>query len=257
MLKGAHSVSVEQALSTIRLCVCKISTGGRSSILPDTNEGNKNIVNHLTVFPESLVPFSRSHRTTNMPQGLLQGLPTVQRHGQAARALSWKKRLGVPILGIGLFVAMAPLAMGSHRGSDDHQVASETGAEETGGHSIPGVSFQVFLHEGKGAVKDESQGQVRANAALQTVVEAFGHMIEHQTDYARFHEALTKEALHQVIIEPKVVNREGKEFLLLVVRTSRPGQGNLLMSASALEEQGYLNRPEQLVPFWPENSNGW
>ena len=45
-----------------------------------------------------------------------------------------------------------------------------------------------------------------------------------------------------------MVNREGKEFLLLVARTSLPNQVNLLISASALEEQGYLHHPEQLVP---------
>ena len=185
-----------------------------------------------------------------MRQRLVQGLLTVYRFGPAARAFSRAKRLGVLILGVGLFVAMAPLAMGSHRGSEDHHVDLNTAREETAGHSIPGAPFQVFLQEGTwtGEEGSQNQNQARANATLQTVIEAFSHMVEHRTDYARFHEALTKEALHQVIIEPKVVNREGKEFLLLVVRTSRPGQVNLLMSASALEEQGFLNRPDQLVP---------
>ncbi|HNP61836.1 MAG TPA: hypothetical protein PKM72_13405, partial [Nitrospirales bacterium] len=45
-----------------------------------------------------------------------------------------------------------------------------------------------------------------------------------------------------------VVNREGKEFLLLVAQTAQPNQVNLLISASALEKQGYLNHPDQLVP---------
>jgi hypothetical protein len=184
-----------------------------------------------------------------MRQGLFQLLPTVNQQGQVAGACSfWIRRQVGLILGIGWMVAMAPLALGSHRGAGDHHVASETVTEETVGHAIPGAPFQVFLHEGTGTDEEGSQRLVRANAALQTVVEAFTHMMDHRTDYARFHEALTKRALHQVIIEPKVVNREGKEFLLLVVRTSRPGQVNLLMSASALEEQGYLNRPEQLVP---------
>ncbi|MDH3504695.1 MAG: hypothetical protein OEZ41_09760 [Nitrospirota bacterium] len=204
-------------------------------------------MNHWAVFLESAVP-SHSHRTTSMRQRLVQGLSTVYRFGPAARASSWAKRLGVPILGIGLFVAMAPLAMGSHRGSEDHHVGSHTATEETVGHSIPGAPFQVFLHGGKGAVEDGSRSQAQANAALKTVVEAFNHMMDHRTDYPRFDEALTKGALQKVIIEPKVVNREGKEFLLLVARTSQKSQVNLLISASALEEHGYLNHPDQLVP---------
>lgn len=143
---------------------------------------------------------------------------------------------------------MLPLAIGSHRGSEDHHVDSDTAREETAGHSIPGAPFQVFLHGGKGAFEDGGQSQARTNAALQTVVEAFNHMMDHRTDYARFDEALNKGALQKVIIEPKVVNREGKEFLLLVARTSQKSQVNLLISASALEEQGYLNHPDQLVP---------
>ena len=145
-------------------------------------------------------------------------------------------------------VAMVPLGMGSHKGSEEHHVASENVPAETVGHTIPGAPFQVFLHEGTGTVEEGSQSRVRVNAALQTVVDAFSHMMDHRTDYARFQEALTKDALQKVIIEPKVVNREGKEFLLLVARTSLPNQVNLLISASALEEQGYLHHPEQLVP---------
>jgi hypothetical protein len=185
-----------------------------------------------------------------MRQGLFQVLATINQQGQVAGGACsfWIRRQVGLILAIGWMVAMVPLALGSHRGAGDHHMASETVTEETVGHAIPGAPFQVFLHEGTGTDEEGSQSLVRANAALQTVVAAFTHMMDHRTDYARFHEALTKRALHQVIIEPKVVNREGKEFLLLVVRTSRPGQVNLLMSASALEEQGFLNRPDQLVP---------
>ncbi len=173
---------------------------------------------------------------------------TVPWDEQAVSARSWIRCLGMLILGIGWFVVMAPLANGSHKGSDEHHVVSDTGTAETAGHAIPGAPFQVFLHEGSGRVEEGNQSQANANAALQTVVEAFSHLMDHRTDYARFQEALAKDALQKVIIEPKVVNREGKEFLLLVARTSQPNQVNLLISASALEKQGYLNHPDQLVP---------
>ncbi len=205
-------------------------------------------MNHTHGFPETQV-HSHSRRVAGMRQGLFRMLPTVHREGRIAGGPSFWIRSSVSlILGIGWIVAMVSLALGSHRGGDEHYVASETVIPDRVGHAIPGAPFQVFLYGGTETDDEGSRKVVPANAALQTVVEAFRHMMEPRTDFARFHEALTKEALHQVIIEPKVVNREGKEFLLLVVRTSRPGQVNLLMSASALEKQGFLNRPDQLVP---------
>jgi hypothetical protein len=140
------------------------------------------------------------------------------------------------------------MAIGGHKGADEHHADSESGTAETAGHAIPGAPFQIFLHEGSGTLEEGNQSQANDNAALQTVVEAFSHLMDHRTDYARFQEALTKDALQKVLIEPKVVNREGKEFLLLVARTSNPNQVNLLISASALEEQGYLLHPKELVP---------
>jgi hypothetical protein len=116
------------------------------------------------------------------------------------------------------------------------------------GPTIPGAPFQIFLHEEQGTDLESSQSQGRDKEALQTVVEAFSDMMGRRTDFPRFHEALTKDALHHVIIGPKVVNREGKEFLFLVVRIPHRKQVNLLISASKLQEQGYLNHPDQLVP---------
>ena len=200
-------------------------------------------MNHWAVFPESYGA-SYAYRRVNMFKWLLKG----NRHGQIAGGYSWIRRAGSLVLGLGCVVAMAPLAMGSHRGTDDHHVAGGPATEETTGHAIPGAPFQVFLHEGKGAAEGGSQGRERAEAAVKTVVEAFNHMMANRSDYGRFDEALTKGALHKVMIEPKVVNREGKEFFLLVARTAQPGQVNLLISASALDEQGYLDRPEKLVP---------
>jgi hypothetical protein len=203
---------------------------------------------HTHAFPETPV-HSRSRRVAGMRQGLFRNLLTINRQSRIAGGTSFWIRSSVSlILGIGWIVAMVSLALGSHRGGEEHHVATETVPPTRVGHAIPGAPFQVFLYGGTGTDDEGSRNGVQANAALQTIVEAFRHLMEHRTDYPRFHEALTKEALHQVIIEPKVVNREGKEFLLLVVRTERPGRVNLLMSASALEEQGYLNRPEQLVP---------
>lgn len=183
-----------------------------------------------------------------MGQRFFRGLPSVHLTGPHARGRSWASSLGGGILGLVWMVAVVPLAMGSHKGSEEHHLASETGTEKSVGHAIAGAPFQVYLAEGAGTDEEGSQVQAKLDTALHTVVEAFNFMMEHRTDYTRFHEALTKEALYKVIIEPKVANRDGKEFLLLVARISQPHQVNLLISASALEEQGYLNHPEQLVP---------
>jgi hypothetical protein len=145
-------------------------------------------------------------------------------------------------------VAMAPVATGSHSNSGDHIERQGSATDEAGGRQISGAPFKIYLEEEVTTVEGETQSGVTADAALQTVVEAFTHMVQHRTDYARFDEALHKDALHKIIIERRVVNREGKEFLLLVAHTSRPGQVNLLINASALKQGGYLNQPEQLVP---------
>lgn len=183
-----------------------------------------------------------------MGRELFCGLRSVYRIGPHASRRSWASSLGGVILGLLWLGAVVPLAMGSHKGADEHHVVPDSGSEKSVGHAIAGAPFQIYLSEGVGTDDQGSQEQARVDDALQTVIGAFNHMMEHRTDYARFQEALAKEALQKVIIEPKVANREGKEFLLLVARTSQPNQVNLLISASALEEQGYLNHPEQLVP---------
>jgi hypothetical protein len=73
-------------------------------------------------------------------------------------------------------------------------------------------------------------------------------MLQHRTDYPRFDESVKKDLLQHVIIEPHVVNQDGKEFAFLVARTKDPGRVNLLISASSLKDKGYLGHPEQLVP---------
>ncbi|HEX2056189.1 MAG TPA: hypothetical protein VHF07_06830 [Nitrospiraceae bacterium] len=73
-------------------------------------------------------------------------------------------------------------------------------------------------------------------------------MMQHRADYPRFDESLNKNALHKIIIEPRVVNQEGKAFPFLVARTNEPGKVKLLISAASLRERGYVGHPEQLVP---------
>ncbi len=59
---------------------------------------------------------------------------------------------------------------------------------------------------------------------------------------------MKKDALEKVIIEPNVVNQDGKAFPFLVARTKDQGRVNLLISASSLKEKGYLGQPQKLVP---------
>ena len=120
------------------------------------------------------------------------------------------------------------------------------GAESAGrGHAIPGAAFNVLMHQGTsgGAIQGYD-----GDAVLRTVVQALTFLVEHRTDYPRFDESLKRNVLQQVLIEPTVVNHEGKAFSFLVVRTKEPGCVNLLISASALVQRGYLKHPEQLVP---------
>jgi hypothetical protein len=96
----------------------------------------------------------------------------------------------------------------------------------------------------EGAGLDRSQ----ADAAVRTVVEAFTVMMHRRADYPRFDEAVRKGLLDRVVVEPTVVNREGKAFPFLVTRTADPGRVRLLISASSLKERGYLEHSDRLVP---------
>jgi hypothetical protein len=128
-----------------------------------------------------------------------------------------------------------------HVGEDAHET---TGA----GHSIAGAAFQVFLNEGKATAEGAGLEPIQADEAVTTVVETLTFMMQHRTDYPRFDESVTRNLLEQVVVEPKVMNREGKEFPFLVARTKDPGRVRLLISASSLKEKGYLGQPEQLAP---------
>src|SRR5690606_18302046 len=143
---------------------------------------------------------------------------------------------------------LPPLAIGRHQGHKEHQAEFEHIAEATEGHVIAGVPFRVYLNKGREEDIHQALEEPGAGLALRTVVEAFDHMVAHRKEFARFDEALTKGVLQKVIIVPEVKNREGKEFFLLVTRTAEPGQVQLLINASILEQQGYFNHPDQLVP---------
>lgn len=141
-----------------------------------------------------------------------------------------------------VMVWMTERAEANHQGHE-HRLSVQ---EEVRGaaYAVPGVRFQVIVSELTGASFDPAQ----VDAAGRTVVEAFALMLQHREAYQRFSESLVKEALEAVIIEPKVVNQDGKEFPFLVVRTSTPGRVRLLINAAALYRQDYVGHPERLVP---------
>jgi hypothetical protein len=153
----------------------------------------------------------------------------------------------VPMLAMGWLAFLTLPAHASHQGHAGH--AEEESHEPTGpGYAIPGASFRIFLGTGNATPAGGGLDQTHVEAAVQTVVDALTIMLQHRTDYARFDEALKKDALDKVVVEPTVVNRDGKEFAFLVARTTNPGRVKLLISASSLKDKGYLGHPDKLVP---------
>ncbi len=116
------------------------------------------------------------------------------------------------------------------------------------GYPVPGVSFRVFIAQPSSSPAGDRMDPTAAAAVARTVIDAFAILTAHRADYPRFDESLHREALEKVVIEPRVVNREGKEFPFLVARTKDPGRVVLLISASALKDQGYVGHPDKLVP---------
>lgn len=112
------------------------------------------------------------------------------------------------------------------------------------GRAIPGVPFQVFLDQKHG----EPIPQDVANDAVETVVKAFGILVRDRSQHKRFDQALTNDLLQTVVIEPRVLNRDGKEFPFLVARTKQAGKVKLLINAMRLREDEYLGQPEALAP---------
>jgi hypothetical protein len=179
----------------------------------------------------------------------------------AQRDLLWKKRDRFPLwisdsvlrvfmvglFAIGWLTLMVPSATANHQGRE-HQLSDQ--ADETTGpeYAISGASFRVFLGKGKGMTNSGEIARPAPEAAVQTVLDALTFMMQHRADYPRFDESLKKNALKSVIIEPTVVNQEGKAFPFLVARTNEAGKVKLLISAASLREKGYLGHPDQLVP---------
>jgi hypothetical protein len=144
-------------------------------------------------------------------------------------------------------VIVASQVGASHQGHPDHAVG-DTHETMGPGVPIPGASFRVFVNAGAAAAGGAGFDQARAAVAARTVVETFTLMMQQRADYPRFDEAVRKDLLDRVVIEPVVVNREGRAFPFLVARTADPGRVRLLISASSLQEAGYLGHPDRLAP---------
>jgi len=203
---------------------------------------------------KSVRPFSGIH---GPQQRQKKGQPLFwQDMGKVLWFGSWIRRLGIPMLAAWWVAFLAPMAMGTHEGHDGHSF-EEQSTTVGHGYPIPGAPFKVFLDKGNGSREGEGLTKEQTAAAIQTVVNALSSMTRHRTQYQRFDEALTKDVLQKVIIEPRVYNREGKEFSFLVARTKHRGKVKLLISASALDEKGYLNQPEKLIPVLAREFRMW
>lgn len=148
------------------------------------------------------------------------------------------------VIAVVCFVAYADAAHEGHEGQPEAEVHDAAGP----GHEIPGLPFRIFVDRGTEGAAGGFLDQAQADAALRTVIRAFSLLLQHRSDYPRFDEAVSKDLLDRVIIEPTVVNREGKVFPFLVARMADPGRVRLLISASSLKERGYIGDPEQFVP---------
>lgn len=143
-------------------------------------------------------------------------------------------------------ILFVPDTQANHQGHATH-VETEDPTVIGEGREIAGAPFRVFLNARTGA-GDAGLDAADLDAAVQTVLDAFRIMVQHRADYPRFDESLTKQALKQVMIEPVVLNDEGKAFPFLVARTKEPGRVTLLISASSLKDKGHLNHPDTLLP---------
>lgn len=149
-----------------------------------------------------------------------------------------------------LVVGAISIAFAAHAGQDHPSggVRTELRHPLKVGHQIPGLLFRVFVDRGIAGAAGGFLDQVQADAALQTVVDAFLSLNHHRQDYPRFDEAVRKGMLDRIIIQPSVRNHEGKSFPFLVVRTVDPGRVRLLISVSSMEEKGYLGQADRFAP---------
>jgi hypothetical protein len=95
----------------------------------------------------------------------------------------------------------------------------------------------------------EEGEQPLTGAVVQTIIDSFTLLLEQRSQYPRFDESVQKNLLTQALIEPRVVNQEGKEFSFLVARTKDAGRVKLLISASSLNSKGLLEHPDRLAPL--------
>jgi len=72
-------------------------------------------------------------------------------------------------------------------------------------------------------------------------------LVQHRQEYPRVDEALKRNLLEKIVIEDRVLNRDGKEFPFLVARTSHKGRVKLLINAVQLVQDGHLNHPDILM----------
>ena len=148
---------------------------------------------------------------------------------------------------VGLFQCMFVTAVlagplpGAYAALADHP-NQEVRSEAEQGYEVTSVPFKVFLDPGM------EKADVDGTSAVQTVIGAFDILVRHRTEYQRFDEAVKRELLERVVIQPTVVNREGKEFPFLVARLADPGRVKLLISAKLLRDRGYLGDPGRLAP---------
>lgn len=156
------------------------------------------------------------------------------------RCALWSLWLAVVVC----FAGPAGAAHPGHEGQPDAEAHDQTGP----GYEIPNASFRVFLDRGKEGAASGTLDQADADAAVETVIRAFTLLLHHRTEYPRFDEAVRKGLLDRVIIEPTVVNREGKAFPFLVARTADQGRVKLLISASFLKDRGYLGHADRFAP---------
>lgn len=157
-------------------------------------------------------------------------------------------RLIVLVSLAGMAAWQSTSARADHHG---HDAQAEDAHHETvgPGTSIPGTAFRVFRTKPSDSLDPGGPDALAIEGAFRTVVEALTVMSQHRTDFPRFDEAMKKEALQAVIVEPRVVNRDGREFQLLVARTKERGKVKLLVSAAALKERELIDRSDRLVPL--------
>ena len=84
----------------------------------------------------------------------------------------------------------------------------------------------------------------------------FGILVRDRSQYKRFDQALTNDLLQRVVIEPRVLNRDGKEFPFLVARTKQKGKVNLLINAGDSVKTGISGNRRPSPRDWQKNFSG-